>query len=217
MSRGRSFALVAAVAVGLVACSQSSSREFARYYDPLGHFSTNLPVANDITVTPPQPAPAADQPGFLAGVVSSPPLPSPSPTSQFGSIGSQFGQQAQATDRTIYEVFVVTTGTFADLPDMVLYFLTQDPGVDVQVDRGAKLAGMTGRLVVADVSRDGQATASVAAAFTLGENDTGYIVAAVFPPGDWGREESDFQNVLDSFRTDLPPGLDTYPISGGSA
>ncbi len=217
MRQLRLSALVAALAVGLAACSASSGREFARYYDPGGFFSTNLPVANDITVTPPQPAQTTDQPGFLAGVVSSPPLPSPSPTSQFGQIGSQFGQQAQATDQTIYEVFVVTTDTFADLPAMVLFFLTQDPGVDVQVERSTRLGGMLARLIIADVSRDGQSTASIAAAFTLGENGTGYILAAVFPSGDWAHQESDFERVRGSFRTDLPPGIDTYPLDGGSA
>src|SRR5918992_1492584 len=71
-----------ALAVILAACSGEDGRAFARYYDPRGLFTTNLPAANDIVVTPP--STADEGPSFLTGVVSTPPLPSPEPQSGIG-------------------------------------------------------------------------------------------------------------------------------------
>jgi hypothetical protein len=45
---------LAALAFVLAACSGDSGREFASYYDPQGYFVTNLPVADVLTVAPPQ-------------------------------------------------------------------------------------------------------------------------------------------------------------------
>jgi hypothetical protein len=215
MSRTATFALVAAAAVALAACTQDGGRQLARYYDPAGMFSASLPLANDISVTPPQ-APA-DGPGFLTGVVSSPPQPSPSPQGQLPNIGANFAQQSQLQDQTIYQAYVVTTDTFQDLSAMVLYFLTGDSAVDVLTDRSVELADLPATLVVADINREGPELASIAAAFSLGENGTGYIVAALFPQGGWDDERADFLKILGSFDTNVPPALDTYPLASGSA
>jgi hypothetical protein len=43
-------------------------------------------------------------------------------------------------------------------------------------------------------------SASLAAAVSLGSGGTGYVVAAIFPPGGWSAEEADFLRVVDPFR-----------------
>lgn len=199
------------LAVTLMACSGDSGREFATYYDPRGFFATNLPAANDITVTPPQSG--GDGPGLLTGVVASPPQPSPAaaPTT------TAFNVPTEPPDQTIYEAFAVTTTGFDDLEDMGLYFLTGDPAIDVQEDAAVRIDGREGRLLVADVSQNGQATASLAAAFTLGSGGTGFLVAAIFPPGEWDAERDDFFRVLASFRAGVPPALETFPVTGEAA
>ena len=57
-------------------------------------------------------------------------------------------------------------------------------------------------------------TASVAAAITLGDGETGYLLAAIFPPGEWDAERGDFGRVLSSFDANVPPGLATFPMAG---
>lgn len=202
---------IGALAIALAACSGDAGREFARYYDPRGFFVTSLPAANDITVTPPQSE--GDGPGLLTGVVASPPQPSPQPQ----AATSSFLAPTEPTDQTIYEAFAVTTSGFDDLEQMGLYFLTGDPAIDVQLDESVRIDGRQGRLLVADVTQDGQTTASLAAAFTLGLGGTGFLVAAIFPPGGWDEERDDFLRVLESFRADVPPGLDTFPVTGEAA
>jgi hypothetical protein len=64
------------------------------------------------------------------------------------------------------------------------------------------------------VENQGELTASLALAMTLGEGGTGYLVAAVFPAGEWQAERLDFLRVLESFRADVPPGLGTFPVTG---
>ena len=204
----RAIALVA-TALGLAACSGQSGRAFATYYDPEGLFSTSLPVANTITVTPPQSS--GTGPGLLTGVVAAPPQPSPSPSSGLGGGGLLSSSQAQ-TDQTIYEAFAISTGEFEDLDAMALYFLTGDPGVDMLQQDPIRVASSAGRLLVADVSSNGATSASVAAAFTLGSGGTGFLVAAIFPPGEWSAERADFLHVLESFTSDVPPALTTYPL-----
>lgn len=203
-----------ALALALSACTSAKDRDLARYYDPEHLFSTRLPAANTLSVVPPQPTP--DGPTVLSGVISQPPLPSPSPQSQFGGIGSGLAQQVQPPDQTIYEAFAVTTDTFADLSDMALYFLTGDPSIDLREQRAVEIDGMPGRLVVADSVQDGQVRASLAVAMTLGEGGTGYLIAAIFPPGQWEVEEPDFLRVLESFRTETPPLLRAYPLAAGA-
>jgi len=203
-----------ALALVLGACASAKDRDLARYYDPEHRFSTRLPAANTLSVIPPQPT--ADGPTVLSGVISQPPLPSPSPASQFGGIGAGLAQQTEPSDRTIYEAFAVTTDTFADLADMTLYFLTGDPSIDLKEQRAVEIDGMPGRLLVVDSVRDGQVRASLAVALTLGRDGTGYLLAAIFPPGQWETEEPDFLRVLDSFRTQIPPLLRTYPLAGAS-
>lgn len=206
-------ALPATLLVALVACSGASGRSFARYYDPQGLFAANLPAANDITVTPPQPS--SSGPGILSGVIASPPQPSPSSQSALGG-GLDLGQTA-STDQTIYEAFVVTTDSFSSLADMTLYFLTRDPSIDVQLEQAIRFDGMPGRLVVADVVRGGNPAAGVAVALSLGAAGTGYLIAAIFPPGSWDGERSDFLRVVGSFRVDVPPGIATFPVTTGAA
>lgn len=208
---------VTLLAIGLVACSGGSARDLGRYYDPQGLFNASLPVANDITVAPPQP-PSNGVPGMLSGVIAAPPQPSPSPAAGGFGGGLNLGQSAPA-DQTIYEAFVFTTDTFADLDEMALYFLTGDPIVDVQHEEAVRIAGSPGRLIVADVTQGGQVTSSVAAALSLGTGGNGYLVAAIIPPGGWDAEREDFLRVLASFRTGVPAGFATYPIAqaGGNA
>lgn len=200
------------VALFLVACSGDHDRELARYYDPEGLFSAALPVGNDITVAPPQAG--DDGPGLLTGVVSAPPQPSPASQAQLGGGFGNFAQQSEPADQTVYEVFAVTTSDFADVAEMSSFFLTGDPAIDVRLVRTAQLAGRPARLVVADAVRDGTPTTSIAAAFSLGDGEVGYIVAAIFPPGGWSRDEHDFMEVVRSLRTDVPDGLQTFPLAG---
>jgi len=173
-------------------------------------FALNLPSANDFTVTPPEPAQSG--PAFLTGVVSSPPAPSPSPASgAFGGIDA--AAQGEA-DQTVYQAFAVTADGFDDLDRMALYYLTGNPIVDVTIDDPTQVAGNPARLIVADVDRGGEVTSTVAAAMTLGDGTTGYLIVAIFPPGGWDDERDDFERIVRSFRTDVPPGLETFPVAG---
>ena len=198
---------VATGALLLGGCSQDGGRDLARYYDEQGLFTVDLPAENEIVVTPPQPAEGG--PGLLTGVVSSP--PAPSPQAQPG-LGGSLTPTEQA-DQTVYQAFAVTSDGFEDLDEMALYFLTGDPIVDVLVDQRMRLDGETARLVVADVRNDGEVTASVAVALTLGDGQTGYLVSAIFPAGSWDDERPDFERVMGSFRAQVPPGLTTFPVA----
>jgi len=203
--------ILAAVALAVAGCSTGQSRDFTRYYDLEGMFSTNLPAANDISVIPPQPPQGG--PGILAGVVSAPPQPSPSPQGGLGGGLGNFGTQTEPTDQTVYRALAVTTDTFDDLSEMTLFFLTGDPSVDVQVEQRVRLGQAEGRLIVAAIFREGQEVTTVAAAFSMKGDGVGYIVVAVFPPGGWGSERSDFLKVVESFRAGVPPGLTTIPLA----
>jgi hypothetical protein len=200
------------LALALAACSSGSGREFARYYDPSGYFVTNLPAANDLSVMPAQSVPSG--PSVLSGVVATPPQPSPSPAG-----GSPLPDIAatEAPDQTIYRAIVVTTDTFETLDEMALFFLTADPVIDVTLDDAVRIDGHEARLIVADVNQEGTVTASLAVAITLGRGRTGFLVMAVFPPGQWEEERGDFFRVLESFRTEMPPGMETFPVSQPAA
>jgi hypothetical protein len=197
----------AMLAILLAACSGESGREFASYYDPEGYFATSLPAANDLAVMPAQAAP--EGPSILSGVVATPPQPSPSPAG--GGLADI--SATQDLDQTTYRAIVVTTDSFGSLDEMVLYFLTADPIVDVTLDEPLRIDGHEARLIVADVTQEGTTTASVAAAVTLGPAGTGFLVIAVFPPGGWDDERGDFLRVLESFRTTLPPGIEQFPMA----
>ena len=209
MRRLRSLPISRIALLLFAACAGVQGREFARYYDDQGLFAINLPEANDITVTPPQPASQGGA-GLLTGVVSSPPAPSPTPASALG--GGIGVDPTQQTDQTIYQAFAVTTDGFDDLDQMALYFLTGDPVVDVVIDDATELGGDPGKLVVADVRNGDQVNASVAAAMTLGDGETGYLIAAIFPAGGWNGEQADFERVVESFNSHVPPGFDTFPV-----
>lgn len=204
------------VAATLAACSTGTDRELSRYYDPQGLFTASLPAANALAVTPPQP-PTQGSPGILSGVVAQPPAPSPSPQGQFGGGLAAGLSQTEQADQTTYQAFVVTTDAFEDLSDMTLFFLTGDPSIDVRDERAVALAGTDGILVVADALEDGTARASVAAALSLGRDGAGYVVAAIFPPGQWGAEEPDFLRIVDSFRAEIPPVMQTLPVTSQGA
>jgi hypothetical protein len=206
MRRGSAL-LVCLILLVTAACAGDPERDFARYYDERGLFALNLPAANDLIVTPPQPA--QDGPGLLTGVVSSPPAPSPSPQAAIGGFDVAAGA---GTDQTIYQAFAVTADGFDDLDQMALYFLTGDPIVDVVIDDPTRLDGIPARLIVADIREGGQTTSSVAAAMTLGDGETGFLIAAIFPPGGWEDEQADFERIIRSFRSELPPGLETFPV-----
>jgi hypothetical protein len=193
-----------------VACARDSGREFARYYDEQGMFALNLPSANDFTVTPPQPGQSG--PRFLTGVVSSPPAPSSSPAS--GAFGGIDAAAQGEPDQTIYRAYAVMADGFDDLDQMALYYLTGDPIVDVTIDGSTHVDGNPARLIVADIDQGGEVTSSVAAAMTLGDGATGYLIVAIFPPGGWEDERDDFERIVRSFRTDVPPGLETFPVDG---
>ena len=213
MRRPLAFALILALSAS--ACSTDKQREMARYYDPEGLFSTSLPEVNLVTVVPPQPA--STGPSILSGVVSQPPGPSPSPQTQFGGGLGQGLSQTEPPDRTIYEAFAVTTADFEDLSDMALAFLTGDPSFDVREERPIRIDEAPGLLVVADSLQEGEAVSSVAAALSAGTDGVGYVVAAIFPPGEWAAEESDFLRVVSSFSGEVPPGLQTFPVADVAA
>ena len=65
-----------------------------------------------------------------------------------------------------------------------------------------------------NIDQGGDVTSSVAAAMTLGDGATGYLVVAIFPGGGWDDERADFERIVRSFRTDVPPGLETFPVDG---
>jgi hypothetical protein len=207
--------LVAVLACLLLpACAGSANRDLARYYDPQGLFSADLPAANSVSVTPAQSGRRTSS--VLSGVVASPPQPSASASSAIGDqFGGGIGQQAPAGDQTMYEVFVVTTNGFDSLDGMTLYYLTADPAIDVRDEQAVEVAHSEGRLVVADIHQSGSVVASVAVAFTLGSHGIGYIVAAVFPPGGWSGERSDFSRIVDSVRPNVPPGVANFPLTPG--
>ena len=122
----------------------------------------------------------------------------------------------QEPDQTVYQAFAVTSDGFEDLDEMALFFITGDPVVDVVTEDPIRVDGEAGKLVVADVKTDGEVTSSVAVAMTLGDGKTGYLLAAIFPPGSWESERADFERVLRSFRGPVPPGLQTFPVGAGA-
>jgi hypothetical protein len=210
--RARAGVGIVLACLALASCSGSANRDLARYYDPEGLFRADLPAANTLSVTPPQAGQRTAS--ILSGVVATPPQPSASPSSALGDpLGAGIGQQAPAGDQTMYEVFVVTTNNLDSLDAMTSYFLTADPSIDVRDEQDIEVARSEGRLVVADIRRSGTVVASLAAGLTLGSHGVGYIVAAVFPPGGWSKERSDFSRVVASVQPDVPSGVVNFPLS----
>lgn len=187
-------------------CGAGGGRAFVRYHDPAGVFVADLPAGHGLTPVDPVPE-GQTAPGILGGVVAEPPGAA-SPSSGLG------GGAVLATDpdRTSFQILVVTSGGFESLDDMVLSYLTADPLIDVREERPARVGGDPGRLVVAEVLRDGAPSAGIAVVFTLGHGGTGALLAAIFPPGSWEKDRVDFLRMVRSFRADLAPGELVVPF-----
>jgi hypothetical protein len=199
--------LVVATALALTACGGGIRREFARYYDPSGHFSAILPRDNQVRVLPPETGGDQTGPQLLSGVQSVP--VQPSPAQGLGGIGVEpLGTQ----DRTAYYVFAFTADLLQDEEDLARIYTSQ-PGVDVKVQEPVRIGDDTGLLVVADSETDAGVRFSVASGFLL-SGDVGYWIAAAFPAGQWEAEREDFLRVLSSFRTEVPPAVGTFPVGG---
>lgn len=209
----RRMGLGAVLAVTLVGCAGGSERDLVRYYDPRGLFVTSLPAANTLAVSAPQLA--EDGSGLLTGVTSTPPQPSAAPQAgltSFGNLGT-----GDPGDQTVYQALAVVTESFVDLEEMALFYVTGDPAIDVIEVEPVRIDGLEGTLLITDVTQQGAVTASLAVALTLGRDGTGFIVVAVFPPDTWGGERGDFFRVLESFRTEVPAGLASFPMAGRGA
>ena len=63
-------------------------------------------------------------------------------------------------------------------------------------------------------SRPSAASAAAVVWHHSGDGATGYLIVAIFPPGGWDDERDDFERIVRSFRTDVPPGLETFPVDG---
>lgn len=197
--------LVLAAALALTACGGGVRREFARYYDPSGHFSAVLPRDNQVRVLPPEAGGDQAGPQLLSGVQSVP--VQPSPAQGLGGIGVEpLGTQ----DRTAYYVFAFTADLLQDEEDLARIYTSQ-PGVDVKVQEPVRIGDDTGLLVVADSETEGGTRFSVASGFLLA-GDVGYWIAAAFPAGGWEAERQDFLTVLSSFRTEVPPAVGAIPV-----
>lgn len=197
-------AVVLGVSVGvlglLLAACGGQVREKERYFDPQGYFSAHLPSANRIQVVQPQGGDGG--PALLTGVVSAP----QPPTSGAPNIG--IGVAPAQGDTTVYFVYVFDATAFSSLDEFSLVHLS-DPSADLQVKERVSVGGKDGLLVVADHQGE-QGEFSVASGFLL-EQGVGYWIVAAFPQGEWGAEETDFLQVLQSFRTEAPPGLAAIP------
>jgi hypothetical protein len=200
--------LVVTAIVALASCTDEGGRAFARYYDPEGFFTTNLPAANAISVAPGE-APVPGTPTFLTGVESLPPQPSPQAPQGFGGA---LGATTAPSDLTVYRAFAISTDAFADLNEMALFFVTSNPTFDVLLDEPVRIDTTDARLLVVDALEGDQVISSLAVALTLGRNDTGYLVVALFPEGTWDDERADFLRILGSFRMSVPPGFSTIPV-----
>lgn len=203
---------LAFLALLVAACGAAPGRSLVDYHDPTGRFVARLPAENTFTVLATRMA-TASTPGVLAGVLAEPPAlasPSASPSSV---LGDRFAVDQTSDDRTIFQALVVTTEGFSSLDDMTLYFLTNDATFDVRETRAIRVAGETGRLVVADYLEDGAPIAGVAGAFTLGRDGVGYLIAAIFPPGTWAAQRTDFLAIVRSFRSAVPPHEAAIPVA----
>jgi hypothetical protein len=196
--------MVLGVGVGflglLLSACGGQVREKERYFDPQGYFSAHLPSANQIQVVEPQSGDGG--PALLTGVVSAP----QPPTSAAGNIG--IGVSPVQGDTTVYFVYVFDATAFSSLDDFSLVHLS-DPSADLQVKERVSVGGKDGLLVVADHEGE-QGEFSVASGFLL-EQGRGYWIVAAFPKGAWGDEQTDFLEVLRSFRTEAPPALAAIP------
>ena len=173
----------------------------SRYYDPSGLFAVDLPVEDAVSPVPSQSSDGDAQLALLGGVQAAPQPPEQST--------GFFGASATQQDQTIYFVFVYDAPLFNSTSDLVSLVSTLE-GVDLRVERATTIGGRAGRLVVTDHENE-SGPFSVASGFLL-EGDVAYWIAALFPQGDWDRQEDDFTRILESFRTQLPAGIDAFPV-----
>jgi len=198
--------LVLAAAVLTVACSQPKNRDFQRYYDPAGLFSTEFPTANNVELIPAEDLGAGGA-RILSGAISAPAQqPQGGPLSGLGSVGG--------SDQTIYVVLVLDPGGIASVEDLSVSLYTSDPTADVEVREPTKVSGRDGLLVVAAHDDQGAKYGS-ASGFLLGEG-TAYWIQTAFPEGSWDQERADFLRVLRSFKTEAPP-IPAPPLSSATA
>jgi len=195
-------ALLAAGVTALLipACAGGTGRPMSRYYDPSGLFAIDLPAEDVVSPVPSETGDAAGQPVLLGGVQAAPQPP---------ESGTTFGVTATQQDQTLYFVFVYDAPQFSSTSDLVA-FVSTIGGVDLRVERPATIGGRAGRLVVTDHDNE-SGPFSVASGFLL-EGNVAYWIAALFPQGDWDREEEDFTRILESFRTQVPAGINAFPV-----
>lgn len=173
----------------------------SRYFDPTGLFSVDLPTEHAVTVIPGE-APSDTGALQVVGGVQAAPRP-PDNAGGFGALGAQ-----TARDQTVYSVWVIRSPAIETTDDLVSVITTL-PGADLRVQQPASIGGMAGELVVTDLETE-TGVHTAAWGFVI-EGGTGYILEAAFA-GDWEGERGDFTRILDSFRPDVPAGLDAVPI-----
>ncbi|MEX0833333.1 MAG: hypothetical protein WD276_05595 [Actinomycetota bacterium] len=193
-----------AAALMAASCAQPKNRDFQRYYDPAGLFSTEFPSGNNVETV--QPSDLGGGTRILGGARSLPPIPSQGSTG-LGSIGGQ--------DQTMYEVNVLDPGLLMTAHDLSTSLYASFPfKTDVEIRRNADVSGRNGLLVVAAHESEG-GEFGTASAFLVG-NGNAYWILTVFPDGSWEQEQSDFMRVLRSFKTEAPP-FPAAPISSPTA
>lgn len=198
--------LLLAAAATAVSCAQPKNRNFQRYYDPSGMFSTEFPSANQVELIPPEDLGAGGA-RILSGAISAPTPPDQnSPLAGLGGTGGN--------DQTIYLVLALDPGSIGSVEDLSVSLYTSDPSADVEVQQPTQVSGRDGLLVVATHDDQGSKYGS-ASGFLLGEG-TAYWIQTAFPEGSWDQERPDFLRVLRSFKTEAPP-IPAPPISSPSA
>jgi hypothetical protein len=203
-------AAAAGMALVLGSCSGGAHRPLERYYDPQSLFSAELPAANDIQVL--QPQSSSSGPSLLTGVTSAPASATPS-----AGAGNDLGVGTSVqSDQTQYQVFVLTGDAYSSPQDLSLLQMS-DPNADLKTQQATTIGDHEGLLIVADYKASAQSPAFSAASGFLLVDGVGYWISAVFPAGAWGSEQTDFMNVLRSFRTDVPPGVALAPLSDPNA
>jgi hypothetical protein len=201
-----------ALALALGGCSSGTSPATERYYDPSGLFSAHLPADYDVLVMPAQRVQGA--PALLSGVLSLPPQPDPSATSQpFGGGLAQSTTQQQ--DTAIYGIFVVKkTDDMKTDVDLARALLSSTIGPKVAEQDRLRIGRLQGLLAVVDHHDDtsGGGDYTDASAFVL-DGDLGFWIRELFGTGEWSQRREAFLRVVHSFQPGVPAGLPAVPIA----